>query len=144
MFESKVIQKIPFRGSSMDPIFKSADFVWIDFSMVEKPKVGDVVVYREDKKEFVCHRVIGKTSEMLFLKGDNSLHGEPVSPFASWGRVVGIEKAGKTQQLKNQLLLSPYCWTQMYFQKKNSILGRRVARKLGLLYLRLVQRLIAK
>lgn len=144
MLDTEKIQKVPFQGSSMDPLFQSADFVWIDFSKVENPKVGDVVVCQGVQKEFVCHRLIGRTEDAIYIKGDNSLYCERVSPFTHWGRVVAFEKQGIIHHLKNHQLLGPYCWTQMYFQKKKSILGRRVARKLGLLYLRLVKVLVAQ
>ncbi len=144
MLDTQKIQKIPFHGSSMDPIFQSADAVWIDFSKVENPTVGDVVVYQGDQKEFVCHRLIAIAEDAFFIKGDNSLYCERVAPLTHWGRVVAFEKQGIIHHLKKQMLLRPYCGVQMYFQKKKSIFGLRVARRLGLFYLRLVKVLVAQ
>jgi hypothetical protein len=144
MLGTKEFQKVPFHGSSMDPIFKNADFVWIDFSKVENPTVGDVVVYQGAQKELVCHRIIGMVDNSFFVKGDNSLLGERVSPQAHWGRVMAFEKQGRLHHLKNHTLVSNYCSFQMYFQKTNSTLAHRLARKIGLLYLDLVKVLVAQ
>jgi signal peptidase I len=144
MLAPEQIQKIPFRGSSMDPILQNAEAVWIDFSKVERPKVGEVIVYQENKREFICHRLIGVTGDAFIVKGDNSLCFERLPRGAHWGRVVAFEKNGETHRLKNHVLFGPYCWLQMHFQKTNSNLARRLARKLGLVYLSFVKRLIAQ
>lgn len=145
MLKTQEIQKVPFHGSSMDPIFKNADFVWIDFAKIEKPKVGDVIAYQDKQKEFICHRLLAVDDEVFFLKGDNSLSGEQISSISLWGRVVAFEKQGAVHHLKNhRLLLAPYSCGQMYFQTKKSIFGRRIARKIGRIYLRIVKNLIAK
>lgn len=135
---SPKLHQIPFQGASMDPSFQNANSVWIDFSNKKNLKVGDVVVYQTEGKEFVCHRLIGIKNNFMYVKGDNSLWVERVVIQKEWGRAVAIEKNGSRHELNNQIFLRLYCWFQMRFHNVSSVLGRRLARKMGQIYLRLI------
>ena len=144
MQELQGIHKIPFSGSSMNPLFNNANSVWIDFSKNKNPRIGDVLVYKAENNEFVCHRLIGISNDILYLKGDNSLWTEQLSPRLNWGHVVAFDVDGKRNDVKNHILLRPYCWSQLWFLNVHSLYFRRLVRKFGQIYLHLVKVFIAR
>jgi hypothetical protein len=139
MQSSDKIQQLPYQGASMDPMFKRASSVWIDFSKSQCPRVGDVLVYYDLDQKFVCHRVVGIANDGFVVIGDNCLWLEHVPHEDYWGRVVAFERDGQRHALQNHILLRPYCWMQKRLHSINSLFIRRSARKIARGYLRLME-----
>lgn len=138
MPQGETVYQIPFRGHSMDPLFAGTESVWVDFSQPQDLSVGDVIVYKSEGDEFVCHRLIGIQNRNYFLKGDNSLFEEEVKSQNHWGRVVAIEKNGQKHPLRNTFLLRFHCRLQMSVRAFSPVWVRRVLRKVGFVYLSFV------
>jgi hypothetical protein len=136
----EVLNKLPFQGASMNPLFSNANFVWVDFSKTQAPQVGDVIVYQGTAKDWTCHRLIGMPQDLLCLKGDNSPCLEVIALNSFWGRVVAFEKNGKNHTLKNHFLLRLNCWLQMKFIHSSSHWTRKISHKLGFWYLCLIHK----
>lgn len=138
MQQGETVYQIPFLGRSMDPLFSGTEFVWVDFSQTQDLSIGDVIVYKSEGDEFVCHRLIGMQDRNYFLKGDNSLFEEKVNSQNHLGRVVAIEKNGQRHPLRNTFLLRLYCRIQMSICTIPQIWMRRALRKIGFAYLSFV------
>ncbi len=87
---------VPFQGSSMNPLFKGADHLLVDFfaQPVALPSpevlVGDVVLYKQPQGEWVCHRYLGMSPEGAVFKGDYNTTLEIASPSVAWGVIKGF------------------------------------------------------
>lgn len=105
-------QKIPFQGQSMNPLLAHADYVLVDFSNKKKPKVGEILLYRDTNKEWVCHRLINEDRSHLWLKGDANTTADIVSKGIEFGVVKGAVIKGVPCELQLSLLTPLICILQ--------------------------------
>ena len=120
-------KKIPFRGQSMNPSFRKVDFIWVDFDN-KSPQLGEIVVYRDKHQELVCHRLIYKTQDEYWLKGDFSFQHEVVPASQFFGQVQFIEVAGKIKKIKPPFLYRWGCWLQVQHSQSRSSFSKKFYR----------------
>jgi signal peptidase I len=80
----------------MLPLFKHGSSVWAVFCSFEEVYPGDMVVFRTDRGEYICHRVFKKVSRpqtsFLKTKGDTTLaFDSPVGKDSLVGKVTVVE-----------------------------------------------------
>ena len=101
------------RGFSMYPFVRTGDKLFIQPVKMDELNIGDIVFYRRAQNFFIAHRLIKKIDQMTMLtKGDNrSDYDEPVSADIVLGRVVSINRNGKTINLESwsNKIVSRYC-----------------------------------
>ncbi len=120
-------KKLPFHGQSMNPSFRKVDFIWVDFEK-KSPQLGDIVVYRDKHQELVCHRLIYKTQDEYWLKGDFSFQHEVVPVEHFLGQVQFVEVEGKRQKLKTHFLYRWGCWLQVKHSQSQSAFSKKIYR----------------
>lgn len=104
--------EIPFSGKSMDPLFKDINSVWVDFSKTESVRVGDILLYRDHQKEWVCHRLIFIDDKGYWLKGDANTTADCVKDILPWGQVCAIQRQGRRTFVKNSFATKGLCYVQ--------------------------------
>jgi signal peptidase I len=104
-----------FRGPSMAPTFRNGDLLYLR-SAAHKLFLGDVVVYADyDKNEFIVHRIVSKSFEMLITRGD---HNRLCDPPVTLGQIVG-----KVELIENKNGLKPVAsgykglWLALIYRK---------------------------
>lgn len=104
--------KIPFQGQSMDPLLAQVEYVLVDFSNQKKPKIGEIILYRDQNKEWVCHRLIDENKTHLWLKGDANSTTDIVLKGVEFGIVTGAIKKGLSYKLAPTFLTPLICFLQ--------------------------------
>ena len=88
------------RGRSMSPFIKDGDTVIIA-PPKGNPGIGDVVLCTNDEGNLLLHRVIAKTAERVFTKGDAWLTDDGSIPYKNIiGRAVRVSGSGVNFHLK--------------------------------------------
>ena len=120
-------------GNSMAPLIESGDVVLVRHADPESLRRGDLLLV-EREGAFLVHRLVAIGARGIQTKGDNSSHADlPVTPQAILGRVVAVEKGGKTIELdegrwpmvNRTLGLLGWCEARIF------ALGRMIKRKLA-------------
>ena len=109
-------QVVPFSGSSMNPTLKAVDAVWVDFSKKDPPQLGEVLLYRDEDLEWVCHRLIFKEKDQYVLMGDMSLNATLISNKDAWG----IVRAARRQKTILFFVQTPLMKGICYFQHRQT------------------------
>lgn len=96
-------------GFSMYPTIKSKDKILIKPLSFKEAKVGDILAFKQKNLEalVVAHRLIKKRKNYFLTKGDRHKKGDfdrPVIKKEIVGKVVALERAGKTYNLENPFL----------------------------------------
>jgi hypothetical protein len=82
-------------GISMHPCIRNRDFITIAPAN-SKYRVGDIVAAQSSRNPLLVHRIIKISSDVLFLKGDNSDDIDGMFPYESiLGKVVEVERNHK-------------------------------------------------
>lgn len=93
------IKEVPFRGISMRPTLRDGDSL-IYSENTDSLALGDVLLFRDPvNSEFVAHRLI--ELDPFTTKGDWSRHSEEVPRDNVFGKVVGVNRNGKTFLLRS-------------------------------------------
>lgn len=100
---------IPFEGQSMNPLFEGASHILVDF--FEAPLAsngrgvlsGEVILYKEARGEWVCHRCLEAGEHSLIVKGDANTTLEVKKNIFVWGVVKGFIKEELVFELKSPL-----------------------------------------
>lgn len=128
---------VPFKGSSMNPLFKGASHVMVDF--FETPRdpgtlcLGDVVLF-QDGGEWVCHRIIHLDRGEVLIKGDhNTSLGKFKGP--AWGVVRGVSKKRGDYRIDRLWGLSIICHLQKKQCSETSFIKRKFYRSASRLLL---------
>lgn len=79
---------IPIKGNSMSPLLLEGDEVV--FSKDKTFGIGDIILFRDDSKEYVAHRVI--STSPLITKGDFSICHESIDISQIFGKAITIRK----------------------------------------------------
>lgn len=107
-----------FFGTSMGPLFRTGDLLYVRPLALEDVHPGAVVVFRGSlEAEFVVHRVVGVTSTGLVTRGDANTENDPVplTPQNLIGQVELIERGGRIRRVPGPELgifiarVGPYC-----------------------------------
>lgn len=85
------------RGFSMAPFIEDGEDVKIEKTKFEDAHFGDVICYAIPQPEsplpaLRIHRVLWKTNDALFVKGDTLLYMEKVFPPQIFGKVTAVRK----------------------------------------------------
>jgi len=110
------LTEIPFQGASMNPLLKNAESVLVDF--LETPTEltafhpGDVVLYKEARGEWVCHRYLGFENGAPLLKGDFNTTLEAGTSLRAWGLVRGFIRGGRVYGLEAPMMSGWLCAAQ--------------------------------
>lgn len=64
------IETLIVKSNSMSPIFRKNDIIIIQEQ--KEYKVGDIITYKANNGELVTHRIIEKTENGFYTKGDNN------------------------------------------------------------------------
>lgn len=85
------------KGNSMLPLIKAGrDTVYINGTTFENVKRGDIVLYRNEHRLLVLHRLIKKTPTAFYTVGDNQLiSAGPYYRETLLGKMIGMERKGK-------------------------------------------------
>ncbi len=127
--------EIPFCGHSMDPIFKNAKSVWVDFSTEQKFEIGDVILYRDFNNEWICHRLIFVDKQGFWLKGDANAQGERLKDLRCWGRVSALQRGERLIVLRNTILTKWLCHLQKHQVASNDWFFKKFYRSLAKVFL---------
>ncbi len=84
-------------GISMLPLIKAGrDSVYINSTTFEDVKKGDVILYRNEHRLLVLHRLVKKTPAVFYTVGDNQLiSAGPYKKEALLGKMIGMERKGR-------------------------------------------------
>jgi len=86
-------------GSSMAPLIEQGDVVLVRHVNFGDLRRGDLILV-EQGGAFLTHRLVAADAHGVRTKGDNASHADlPVVPQDVLGRVVGVEKSGRTIEL---------------------------------------------
>lgn len=109
-FEQKLVQRLlaqalaaeksarlPVQGRCMEPLIRVGD--WIEVRLDEPIRKGHVVLARDASGELVCHRVLARTEETLWLAGDRSLAVREHTLDSLLGVVHRVERDGTARRL---------------------------------------------
>ncbi|MBI4974102.1 signal peptidase I [Candidatus Roizmanbacteria bacterium] len=129
------------RGTSMNPLIRSGDLIYI-CKTKHKIYINDIVVFY-DKKILISHRIIGKKRGLYITKGDNSIVSDrPISNSQIIGKVIKLQGIHGTIHLDNlgAKIVNFYLLIYSYLMKllpllavlfvKNVFRGRRFLVKL--------------
>ncbi len=94
------------RGFSMAPFIEDGEDVQIENAGFEDAHFGDVICYAIPQHESTLpalriHRVLWKTNEALFVKGDTLLYMEKVFPRQVFGKVTAVRKKHGWEKCKS-------------------------------------------
>ncbi|MGA2133206.1 MAG: S24 family peptidase [Bryobacteraceae bacterium] len=96
--------RLPVTGSSMLPALWPGDLLDVQRSAEIRP--GDVVVYQRHGR-LVVHRVASRSGDQITTHGDRLKHPDlPVPAAEILGRVVGVERRGRSVQPHRRPMLS--------------------------------------
>jgi len=87
------------RGTSMSPTLQPGDFMIVSPCGPQRPRRGDVVLFRSSEREgIVVHRVIAVEPRGFITRGDNNRRADKpaFTPDTIIGLVVGVQRAGRT------------------------------------------------
>ncbi|MBY0385685.1 S24/S26 family peptidase [bacterium] len=124
------VQKIPFQGHSMDPLLAKADYVLVDFSNQKKPSIGEIILYRDQNKEWVCHRLINEDETHFWLKGDANTTADILQKGVELGVVRGAIRGDVTYQVTAKIFTPLICFLQFQQIKTNSYFVKKFYRSL--------------
>jgi len=96
-------------GRSMYPSIREGELITVEPVRASDVKLADIVLYRSQRGP-IAHRVVGTSpaqssvlSPHYFLRGDASLScDQPVEAHQILGRVVGVERDGRSIQLASR------------------------------------------
>lgn len=88
--------RLTVNGISMCPLILPGDIVVISASKEYKP--SDILLYPYKNEGLLLHRLL-KVNERLFCKGDNAFRMEDISIDDVIGKVIGLQRNGKTLPL---------------------------------------------
>ena len=98
------IEVLKVKSNSMSPIFKKQDIIIIQEQ--NEYKIGDIITYEANTGELVTHRIIEKTENGFYTKGDNNntKDEKEVSQKDIVGKAVYILHLNKDKQDENTCL----------------------------------------
>lgn len=86
----------------MLPYLREGDRVWLKKVHWDQISLGDLVAFEQNHIVFT-HRVIRKSPDQLWTKGDNNFFPDlPIRPQEVLGKIVAIERDGKTMVLEKE------------------------------------------
>lgn len=126
---------ITLEGDSMRPLIRRGrDRVTI-LPVMEKIRIGDIVLFRSGPTRYVVHRVWKMKDGLIQTLGDNCWNPDPWMPEEHvWGKVIRMERDGRSWRLdgKGSLVWGRF-WMAVYparkCYKKLRALAGRVYRK---------------
>ena len=131
---NKTYSLFSFRGYSMYPFFKPGDRLVVKRGTDTKPRLGDVVIYRNPpsgtSRSLTAHRIIRTSPSGPFItKGDNLQRPDPGVLFSGdiLGQVVMIIRKGRVMALNKGL----HAWMGrllVYSSRKNMTPGLIISR----------------
>lgn len=87
------------RGGSMVPFIWDGDLLLVSPAESSAIRVGDVICYQTLPGQLFLHRVIMRDGERLVTKGDALACTELIGPGHVLGKVVAIERRGRSRRL---------------------------------------------
>lgn len=98
------IEVLTVKSNSMSPIFRKQDIIIIQEQ--NEYKVGDIITYEANTGELVTHRIIEKTENGFYTKGDNNntKDEKQITQKDIIGKVVYILQLNKDKQDENTCL----------------------------------------
>jgi len=82
------LKKMIYTGSSMSPVLKATDIIYVSLCKSDQIRRGDVIVFSPpDSNDMVVHRVVSISDQGLRTRGDNNNDGDPW--FINPDRIVG-------------------------------------------------------
>ena len=96
----------------MNPLLAKVDHVRVDFSSEKKLKIGDIVLYRDANKEWLCHRLIKQNQTHLWLKGDANTTTDVVLKGVEYGVVTGAGSGDTTFDITAKFFTPLICLLQ--------------------------------
>jgi signal peptidase I len=94
--------KVKVRGVSMFPFLRRGHSLLVSGTDCGQIRVGNIILYY-DEGEIYCHRVFSKKDGSITVKADANVCAEPLSPEDLIGKVVAIERKGRTIRIDNTL-----------------------------------------
>jgi len=129
------LRELPFQGQSMDPLFKKATSVVVDFfdqpldSKESSLDLGSVILYKESRGgEWLCHRYIGMKGQKIVLKGDFNTTCDLTDHVYVWGIVRGFVKNNEKYELRPFLGKAIFCFLEKRQCFSNKILFKKIYR----------------
>lgn len=98
-----------YQGRSMTGTFRPADCLQFEPESLGNIFPGDIVIFRKVKSsgeaEELVHRVVGRTSDRLFTRGDNNSYIDDslVTTDNLVGKVTHVERRGKKRRVRSGL-----------------------------------------
>lgn len=91
-----------YKGRSMRGVFRTGDRLLVNPCSFDQVAAGDIIVFNQGKQDIV-HRVTEKREHELVTAGDSNPGADPesVSPEQIIGKVVRIDRLGKTLTVRN-------------------------------------------
>ena len=87
-------------SNSMWPVLKQGDIIFIKNISPENIKVDDIIVWQQEEKGFIIHRVIKIKESAIITRGDANTAEDPP---------VAFEKiVGRTLEFRGNVLRIPY------------------------------------
>ena len=98
------IEALIVKSNSMSPIFNKNDIIIIQEQ--KEYKVGDIITYEASNGELVTHRIIEKTENGFYTKGDNNNTKDEKEIYKQdvIGKVVYILRFNRDKQEKTESL----------------------------------------
>lgn len=103
---AKGFQKFMHQGNSMNPILTDRNQILVKAVSLQDLRLGDIIVYK-NKDQFIAHRFLYRNfrkdniMEIVAKADDSSERDEPFSLNCLLGKIVEINRKGKTLNLEN-------------------------------------------
>ncbi len=97
--------RLQVRGRCMEPLIRDGD--WVEVLPPGAAQHGSIVLARNSSvvlaasgsDDLVCHRVIARDGDSVWLAGDHSVAVEEHLPESVLGRVISVDRGGVVQHL---------------------------------------------
>lgn len=114
-----------FSGSSMHPTLSAGDRLKIESRSLH---CGDIVLYRDQFGEWICHRMVVEQGDYFFIQGDANTTGEWVEKKSVWGVVSGVERGGRFFLPPSTFLVLWICRYQLLIDRTSSRFLKKIYR----------------
>lgn len=111
--------KILAKGDSMMPFIRNMCDIIVLSSLVDKPKIGDVVLAKTSMGNFVIHRIEMIEDDKIILRGDGNIcEREMCNEHDIFADVIKVVRNGKT------ILKDSIKWKMMDMMPSNKFMRR--------------------
>ncbi|MGQ9688683.1 MAG: signal peptidase I [Desulfobaccales bacterium] len=106
-----MVRKIFYLGPSMNPLLKRGDTLLVTPVTLEQLQPGEVIVFSNQGRGQIVHRVVAIKADGVITKGDNNptVDERLIAPPEILGRVTAIERQGRLLPVPHRPPPSLYC-----------------------------------